>query len=102
MSGCWMSISPVSRTSHTMHKSAASKRSPHAATCLSPAEISAAIAEMLSAWGSIDILVNNAGVAYYGPTEKMTAQQWDWLLAINLLAPIQITRELLPVLMGRD
>jgi short-subunit dehydrogenase len=67
-----------------------------------PAEISAVIAEILSAWGAIDILVNNAGVAYYGPTEKMTAQQWDWLLAINLLAPIQITRELLPVLMGRD
>jgi short-subunit dehydrogenase len=67
-----------------------------------PAEISAALVEMLSAWGAIDILVNNAGVAYYGPTEKMTAQRWDWLLAINLLAPIQITRELLPVLMARD
>src|SRR5580700_12231551 len=66
------------------------------------AQVSIAIAELLSAWGAIDILVNNAGVAYYGPTEKMTSQQWDWLLAINLLAPIQITRELLPVLMGRD
>jgi len=66
-----------------------------------PEEISAALGELLSTWGSIDILVNNAGVAYYGPTEKMTAQQWDWLLAINLLAPIQITRELLPVLMGQ-
>ena len=51
---------------------------------------------MLAAWGPIDILVNNAGVAFYGPTEKMTAAQWDWLLGINLLAPIQITRELLP------
>ena len=66
-----------------------------------PAEVSAAIAELVSAWGSVDILVNNAGVAYYGPTEKMTSQQWDWLLAINLLAPIQMTRELLPVLLQR-
>jgi NAD(P)-dependent dehydrogenase (short-subunit alcohol dehydrogenase family) len=66
-----------------------------------PAEISAALAEMLAAWGAIDILVNNAGVAYYGPTEKMTSRQWDWLLAINLLAPIQIIRELLPVLLER-
>jgi NAD(P)-dependent dehydrogenase (short-subunit alcohol dehydrogenase family) len=63
------------------------------------AEVSAAIGELLASWGSIDILVNNAGVAYYGPTEKMTSQQWDWLLAINLLAPIQITRELLPALL---
>jgi NAD(P)-dependent dehydrogenase (short-subunit alcohol dehydrogenase family) len=66
-----------------------------------PGEISAAIAEMLSTWGAIDIVVNNAGVAFYGATEKMTSQQWDWLLAINLRAPIQITRELLPVLLGR-
>jgi short-subunit dehydrogenase len=31
----------------------------------------------------------------------MTAAQWDWLLGINLLAPIQITRELLPTLLSR-
>jgi NAD(P)-dependent dehydrogenase (short-subunit alcohol dehydrogenase family) len=66
-----------------------------------PAEITTALAEMLADWGAIDILVNNAGVAYYGATEKMTAQQWDWLLSVNLRAPIQITRELLPVLLER-
>ena len=66
-----------------------------------PAEVSAALVELISTWGSVDILVNNAGVAYYGPTEKMTSRQWDWLLAINLLAPIQITRELLPALLER-
>src|ERR1700733_582895 len=62
-------------------------------------EISTALAELLAEWGALDILVNNAGVAYYGATERMTAEQWDWLLAINLLAPIQIIRELLPVLL---
>jgi NAD(P)-dependent dehydrogenase (short-subunit alcohol dehydrogenase family) len=66
-----------------------------------PAEITAALSEMQAAWGTLDILVNNAGVAFYGPTEKMTAEQWDWLLGINLLAPIQITRELLPTLLSR-
>jgi NAD(P)-dependent dehydrogenase (short-subunit alcohol dehydrogenase family) len=66
-----------------------------------PEQIAAALSCMLAAWGSIDILVNNAGVAFYGPTEKMTAAQWDWLLGINLLAPIQITRELLPTLLFR-
>lgn len=66
-----------------------------------PSEITASIDTMLAAWGWIDILVNNAGVAYYGPTEKMTDAQWDWLLGINLLAPIQITRELLPTLLAR-
>ena len=66
-----------------------------------PAEISRVLGHMLQQWGQIDILVNNAGVAYYGPTHSMTADQWNRLLSINLLAPIQITRELLPTLLER-
>jgi NAD(P)-dependent dehydrogenase (short-subunit alcohol dehydrogenase family) len=66
-----------------------------------PEDVTAALKELRAAWDGIDILVNNAGVAFYGPTEKMTAAQWDWLLGINLLAPIQITRELLPTLLNR-
>ena len=62
-------------------------------------EISAAVAAVIDHWGGLDILVNNAGVAYYGRTELMNPQQWDRLLAINLLAPIQLTRELLPTLL---
>ena len=50
----------------------------------------------MSHWQQVDLLVNNAGVVYYGPTERMTPEQWDWLLQINLRAPIQLTRELLP------
>jgi len=49
----------------------------------------------------IDILINNAGVAWYGPTHEMSQQQWDWLMAVNLLAPIQITQALLPHLLQR-
>jgi short-subunit dehydrogenase/dienelactone hydrolase len=64
-------------------------------------QISAAIRQMLDRWKAIDILVNGAGVAYYGPTDNMTAAQWDWLLKINLLAPIQFTRELLPTLLAQ-
>jgi NAD(P)-dependent dehydrogenase (short-subunit alcohol dehydrogenase family) len=66
-----------------------------------PVQIAEAISEMLNRWQHIDILVNNAGVAYYGPTHCMTAAQWDWVMKINLLAPIQITHELLPVLLER-
>lgn len=66
-----------------------------------PEQITAAVDSLRQTWGTIDILVNNAGVAFYGPTQKMTANQWDRLLQINLLAPIQITRELLPILLER-
>lgn len=64
-----------------------------------PAEITRAMTTMIARCTSIDILVNNAGIAYYGPTHAMSAAQWDRLMGVNLLAPIQITRELLPVLM---
>lgn len=66
-----------------------------------PQQITDAVQAVLDEWGSLDLLVNNAGVAFYGPTHTMTAAQWDWLLAINLLAPIQMTRELLPTLINR-
>jgi short-subunit dehydrogenase len=64
-------------------------------------QISASIADLLARWQYIDLLVNNAGVAFYGPTENMTGAQWDWLMSINLLAPLQITRELLRTLLSR-
>lgn len=67
----------------------------------SAADVTAANQAMLARWGTLDILVNNAGVAFYGPTESMTAAQWDWLLRINLLAPVQFVSELLPVLKAR-
>jgi len=63
--------------------------------------VSATIAFALHQSGGIDLLINNAGVAYYGPTDQMTQAQWDWLMTINLLAPIQITHELLPGLLQR-
>src|SRR5258705_9895256 len=65
-----------------------------------PAEISAAVGALVAAWGRLDILVNNAGIAYYGPADAMSDAHWDRLLAINLLAPIQLTRELMPTLAG--
>lgn len=66
-----------------------------------PGDITRTLEQILGQCQFLDILVNNAGVAYYGPTHSMTAAQWDRLLNINLLAPIQITRELLPMLLGR-
>lgn len=59
-------------------------------------QISHTVETILNHWGKLDILVNNAGVAYYGPTERMTPDQWDWLLRVNLHAPIQLIWEFLP------
>jgi short-subunit dehydrogenase len=72
----------------------------HICDLAEPSEISKLV-QTITATKPIDILINNAGVAYYGPTEAMTQEQWDWLMAINLHAPIQLTRELLPSLLSR-
>jgi 3-oxoacyl-[acyl-carrier protein] reductase len=67
-----------------------------------PEQISATVARLLAGGRSLDILVNNAGIAYYGPTHNMTAEQWHRVMSVNLLAPIQLVRELMPVLAERD
>jgi short-subunit dehydrogenase len=65
-------------------------------------EVSAAVAAVLSGGGGLSILVNNAGAAYYGATHDMTAEQWDRIISLNLLAPIQLVRDLLPTLLAQD
>ena len=59
-----------------------------------PQEITAAVEHLLDRLGGIDILMNNAGIAYYGRTLHMSAAHWNQVLAVNLHAPIQFTREL--------
>ena len=62
------------------------------------AQVSAAAGRVRAAWGGLAILVNNAGVTWYGATETMTPAQWRRIIAINLLAPVQLFAELLPLL----
>ncbi len=66
-----------------------------------PGAISTAVQTILAQSPAADILVNNAGVSYYGWAEQMTGPQASSILSTNLLAPIQLTRELLPALLAR-
>lgn len=50
--------------------------------------------------GGLDILINNAGLVYYGPTEKMSVEQQEKLLSVNLLAPIRLTDACFPELLA--
>lgn len=44
----------------------------------------------------IDVLVHNAGVGIYAPSYKTGAEAARDLMALNFLAPVEITRRLLP------
>jgi 3-oxoacyl-[acyl-carrier protein] reductase len=74
----------------------------HVCDLSDPKQVTGAVTSVRSAWDRLNILVNNAGTAYYGPTHEMTGDQWDKILTVNLLTPIQLVRELLPVLSAQD
>jgi 3-oxoacyl-[acyl-carrier protein] reductase len=66
-----------------------------------PTQISACTAACLRAFGELDIVVNAAGLFDYGHDDEMNAQTWKVLMAVNLLAPIQLVRELMPALLAQ-
>src|SRR5713101_2944240 len=51
--------------------------------------------------GGIDLLVNNAGIGWAGPVDEMTSEQAARLIAVDLTAPIQLTRLLVPAMAAR-
>ena len=58
----------------------------------------AAIAEAARGIEHLDVLVHAAGVLHKGPFEQLDDAAWRETIDINLLAPVILTRELLPAL----
>ena len=52
--------------------------------------------------GSVEVLVNNAGFGWCGDFGEMPDGTAERLLAVNLAAPIALTRALLPAMRERD
>lgn len=48
--------------------------------------------------GHLDLLVNNAGLVDAAPLAEQDEESWRRMLEVNLLAPMAITRQLLPLL----
>ena len=47
-------------------------------------EVKKVFGKIIDDFGKVDILVNNAGICYYVPFEKITEEEWDRVLAVNL------------------
>jgi 3-oxoacyl-[acyl-carrier protein] reductase len=53
--------------------------------------------ETRKAFGKLDVLVNNAGVFKFAPLEETTEAEYQRQFGINVLGPLQATREALPL-----
>jgi 3-oxoacyl-[acyl-carrier protein] reductase len=49
-------------------------------------------------FGTIDILVNNAGITKDGAMKRMTEEQWDMVIAVNLKSVFNFTKAVQPVM----
>jgi 3-oxoacyl-[acyl-carrier protein] reductase len=66
------------------------------------AQIAALVEALLAHWGQLNILINNAGVAERCHSHEMSDAEWNRIMSINLLAPIALTRMLLPTLLANE
>lgn len=58
----------------------------------------ATVAEIRNDFGRIDILVNNAGITKDGLMLRMTEQQWDAVIAVNLKSAFNYIHAVLPIM----
>jgi NAD(P)-dependent dehydrogenase (short-subunit alcohol dehydrogenase family) len=54
-----------------------------------PEQVNTMVNQTLKEYGRIDILVNNAGANFFVPPEKMSANAWNTIIAINLTGTFQ-------------
>ena len=65
------------------------------------AEVDAMVAALHARFGHVDILVNNAGIIRPAMLHKMTAAQWDEVLAVHLTGSFNCLQAVAPHMMER-
>jgi len=70
----------------------------YASNAASFEETHAVVEEILKEFGRIDILVNNAGITRDGLMLRMSEQQWDAVLTVNLKSAFNFIHALTPVM----
>jgi 3-oxoacyl-[acyl-carrier protein] reductase len=64
-------------------------------------EVEAAVTDTLAVFGTIDILINNAGITRDATLLKMTHEQWDQVIDVNLTGVFNCTKAIAPVMTAK-
>lgn len=59
----------------------------------------ATVDQILKDFGKIDILINNAGITRDGLMMRMSEEQWDLVINVNLKSAFNLTKAILPSMM---
>lgn len=74
-------------------EAAGGKAVPYVASTSDEAQVEKMFADILEEQGHIDIMVNNAGINRDAMLHKMTKQQWDEVIAVNLTGVFLCTQQ---------
>lgn len=68
---------------------------------LEPSQVAGLVEAATAALGPVDVLVNNAGMELLDHSDTLDPDQAERLLRLNLLAPLRLTRQVLPQMRAR-
>jgi 3-oxoacyl-[acyl-carrier protein] reductase len=66
-----------------------------------PESVEAAVKQTVDALGTIDVLVNNAGITKDSSFLKMTAEQWQLVIDVNLTGVFNVTKAVAPLMVEK-
>jgi NAD(P)-dependent dehydrogenase (short-subunit alcohol dehydrogenase family) len=66
------------------------------------AGLDAVAAEVAERFGSCNVLCANVGVQQFGPLEHLTADDWQWVLSVNVIGTANTVTAFLPLLRAAD
>lgn len=67
----------------------------------SPVETAGLASELIARHGGVDAIINNAAILRMIPFLDLSADDFEETIAVNLLAPVRLTRALLPAMLER-
>jgi NAD(P)-dependent dehydrogenase (short-subunit alcohol dehydrogenase family) len=64
----------------------------------SDSSVTDAASRVVAAWDGLDVLVNNAGVAAAGTVIETSMDDWQWMIDINLLGAVRVSKAFVPMM----